>query len=152
MHQNRQDFKIKEGDCMYIELDNLLSEESTTDSWYDEGFLIAQDIMNDFSEDDWEKISNDVLNKDLEWQKKLVYCLDNKIIQEELEIIGKLFSTKDDELLEMCIDALRSFDNEMGHRYVKMHPEMIEEATARMDMVGNATKKILESFLEIFKV
>ena len=94
--------------------------------------------MNDFSGNDWEKLFNDVLNKDLEWQKKLVYCLDNQIIQEELEIIGKLFCTKDDELLEMCIDALRSFDNEMGHRYVKMHPEIIEEATKRMDMVGNA--------------
>lgn len=137
---------------MYRELDNLLSEESTIDSWYDDGFLIAQNIMNDFSGNDWEKLFNDVLNKDLEWQKKLVYCLDNQIIQEELEIIGKLFCTKDDELLEMCIDALRSFDNEMGHRYVKMHPEIIEEATRRMDMVGNATKKILESFLEIFAV
>ena len=137
---------------MYRELDNLLSEESTIDSWYDDGFLIAQNIMNDFSGNDWEKLFNDVLNKDLEWQKKLVYCLDNQIIQEELEIIGKLFCTNDDELLEMCIDALRSFDNEMGHRYVKMHPEIIEEATKRMDMVGNATKKILESFLEIFAV
>lgn len=100
---------------MYRELDNLLSEESTVDSWYDDGFLIAQSIMNDFSKDDWEKLSNDILNKDLEWKKKLVYCLDNQIIQEELEIIGKLLHTKDDELLEMCIDTLRSFDNEMGH-------------------------------------
>ena len=75
---------------MYRELDNLLSEESTVDSWYDDGFLIAQSIMNDFSKDDWEKLSNDILNKDLEWKKKLVYCLDNQIIQEELEIIGKL--------------------------------------------------------------
>lgn len=33
---------------MYRELDNLLSEESTVDSWYDDGFLIAQSIMNDF--------------------------------------------------------------------------------------------------------
>lgn len=56
-------------DCMYRELDNLLSEESTIDSWYDDGFLIAQSIMNDFSKDDWEKLSNDILNKDLEWKK-----------------------------------------------------------------------------------
>lgn len=59
---------------MYRELDNLLSEESTIDSWYDDGFLIAQNIMNDFS--------------------------------------------KDDELVEMCIDVLRTFDNEMGHTYI----------------------------------
>lgn len=137
---------------MYRELDNLLSEESTIDSWYDDGFLIAQNIMNDFSKDDWKKLSNDVLNKDLEWQKKLVYCLDSQIIQEELEIIGKLFCTKDDELLEMCIDALRSFDNEMGHTYVKAHPKIIEEAKKRMDIVGNATKRMLQCFLDVFSI
>ena len=137
---------------MYRELDNLLSEESTVDSWYDDGFLIAQSIMNAFSKDDWEKLSNDILNKDLEWKKKLVYCLDNQIIQEELEIIGKLLHTKDDELLEMCIDTLRSFDNEMGHSYIKMHPEIIKEAKERMDTAGNATKRMLQCFLEVFNI
>ena len=118
---------------MYRELDNLLSEESTVDSWYDDGFLIAQSIMNDFSKDDWEKLSNDILNKDLEWKKKLVYCLDNQII-------------------EMCIDTLRSFDNEMGHSYIKMHPEIIKEAKERMDTAGNATKRMLQCFLEVFNI
>ncbi|KSV57890.1 hypothetical protein ASU35_03645 [Acetivibrio ethanolgignens] len=123
-----------------------------SDSWYDDGFHIAQSIMNDFSKDDWEKLSNDILNKDLEWKKKLVYCLDNQIIQEELEIIGKLLHTKDDELLEMCIDTLRSFDNEMGHLYIKMHPEIIKEAKERMDTAGNATKRMLQCFLEVFDI
>ena len=81
-------------------------------------------------------------------EKKLVYCLDNQIIQEELEIIGKLLHTKDDELLEMCIDTLRSFDNEMGHSYIKMHPEIIKEAKERMDTAGNATKRMLQCFLK----
>lgn len=137
---------------MYKELDNLLSEESTIDSWYDDGFLIAQAIMNDFTTDDWRRLSNDVLNKDLEWQKKLVYCLDNQIIWEELEILDKLFCIKDDELLEMCIDALRSFDNEMGHTYVETHPRIIKEAKKRMDIAGNVTKKVLQCFLDIFSV
>ena len=90
---------------MYRELDNLLSEESTVDSWYDDGFLI-----------------------------------------------GKLLHTKDDELLEMCIDTLRSFDNEMGHSYIKMHPEIIKEAKERMDTAGNATKRMLQCFLEVFNI
>ncbi|MFW5630018.1 MAG: hypothetical protein ACOCM4_02870 [Acetivibrio ethanolgignens] len=37
-----------------------------SDSWYDDGFHIAQSIMNGFSKDDWKKLSNDILNKDLE--------------------------------------------------------------------------------------
>lgn len=106
----------------------------------------------DFTADDWKKLSNDVLNKNLEWQKKLVYCLDNQIIWEELEILDKLFCIKDDELLEMCIDTLRSFDNEIGHAYVETHPHIIKEAKKRMDIAGSATKKMLQSFLNIFNI
>lgn len=88
--------------------------------------------------------------------KKLVYCLDNQIIWEELEILDKLFCIKDNELLEMCIDALRSFDNEMGHTYVETHPRIIKEAKKRMDIAGNVTKKcykkMLQCFLDIFSV
>lgn len=135
---------------MYGELDNLLSAETTMDSWYDEGFLIAQDIMNDFSRTDWQELSNAVLKKDLEWQKKLVYCLDNQMIEEELEVIDKMLYTEDDELLEMCIDVLRAFDNEMGHVYIKRRPYIMEYVEKRMETAGNVTKEVLRSFLEVF--
>ncbi len=38
---------------MYRELDNLLSAETTEDSWYDDGCIIASDILSDFRVDDW---------------------------------------------------------------------------------------------------
>lgn len=135
---------------MYKELDKLLLEETTVDSWYDDGFSIAQDILKQFSSDDWEKLNNEVLNKDLDWQKKLVYCLDNQIIEEELNIIFKLIIIDDEELFEMCIDALRAFDNELGHSFIKKNPQIIVEVEKRMNTVGNVGKKILENFLEKF--
>lgn len=137
---------------MYDELDNLLSQETTIDSWYDDGFIIAQDILNDFSTDDWQELEDSVLNKSLDWQKKLVYCLDNQMIEEEIEIIIKLFDTEDDELLEMCADSLRCFDNKMGHAYIKAHPDIIEKVRRRKDSAGDATKRVLEVFLETFKI
>lgn len=54
---------------MYSELDDLLTEETTMDSWYDDGFNIAQDIMSAFSKADWEILSQEVLKKNVEWQK-----------------------------------------------------------------------------------
>lgn len=137
---------------MYKELDDLLLEETSIDLWYDDGFLIAQSIMNDFSENDWINLSQIVLERSLEWQKKLVYCLDNQIIQEEIEIIEKLLSVNDDELLEMCIDTLRSFDNELGHEYVKNHPEVIVKVKEKFDGAGNVTKMMLKSFMKIFEM
>lgn len=132
---------------MYKELDELLLEETTVDSWYDDGFSIAQDILKQFSSDDWGKLNNEVLNKGLDWQKKLVYCLDNQIIEEELNIILKLINIDDEELFEMCIDALRAFDNELGHSFIKKNPQIIVEVEKRMKNVGTVGKKILENFL-----
>ena len=137
---------------MYNELDELLLEETTVDSWYDDGFSIAQDILKQFSGDDWNKLCNEVLNKDLDWQKKLVYCLDNQVIEEELNIICKLILIDDEELFEMCIDALRAFDNELGHSFIKKNPQIIVEVEKRMNTVGNVGKKILENFLEKFTI
>lgn len=135
---------------MYKELDKLLLEETTVDSWYDDGFSIAQDILKQFSSDDWKKLYNEVLNKDLDWQKKLVYCLDNEVIEEELNIICKLILIDDEELFEMCIDALRAFDNELGHSFIKKNPQIIIEVEKRMNTSGNVAKKILEDFLKKF--
>lgn len=137
---------------MYKELDELLLEETTVDSWYDDGFSIAQDILNQFSSNDWQELSNEVLNKDLDWQKKLVYCIDNQEIEEELNIICKLILIDDEELFEMCIDALRAFDNELGHSFIKKNPQIIMEVEKRMDVAGNATKRVLEDFLRKFTI
>lgn len=137
---------------MYKELDELLLEETTVDSWYDDGFSIAQDILNQFSSDDWQELLNEVLNKDLDWQKKLVYCIDNQGIEEELNIIYKLILIDDEELFEMCIDALRAFDNELGHSFIKNNPQIIMEVKKRMGLTGNAMKRVLEDFLRKFKI
>ncbi len=50
------------------------------DPWYDDGFSIAQEMLSQFSASDWVELSRQVLTKPLEWQKKLIYCLDNEII------------------------------------------------------------------------
>ncbi|SHJ41790.1 hypothetical protein SAMN05444401_2951 [Clostridium amylolyticum] len=137
---------------MYNELDELLLEETTVDSWYDDGFSIAQDILNQFSNGDWQELSNEVLKKDLDWQKKLVYCLDNQVIEEELNIICKLILIDDEELFEMCIDALRAFDNELGHSFIKKNPQIIIEVEKKINTAGNATKRVLEDFLRKFSI
>ena len=137
---------------MYNELDELLLEETTVDSWYDDGFSIAQDILNQFSNDDWQELSKEVLKKDLDWQKKLVYCLDNQVIEEELNIICKLILIDDEELFEMCIDALRAFDNELGHSFIKKNPQIVIEVEKKINITGNATKRVLEDFLRKFVI
>ena len=135
---------------MYTELNSLLEQNVTDDAWYDDGFLVAQDIMNYFVAEDWKRLGEEVLSKDIEWQKKLAYCIDNQLIEEELNIICKLLQVKNDELLEMCVDSLRSFDNEVGHLYIKNNPQIIQMVKSRKKNAGTIEKIILEKFLSIF--
>ncbi|WP_437137718.1 hypothetical protein [Bacillus safensis] len=84
---------------MFRELDNLLSADTTVDSWYDDGCLIASEILSDFSLNDSEELSNQVLNKSIEWQRKIAYCLDNECNEYELNILRDFLSnTNDTEL------------------------------------------------------
>ena len=135
---------------MYTELNSLLEQNVTDDAWYDDGFLVAQDIMNNFVAEDWKRLGEEVLSKDIEWQKKLAYCIDNQLIEEELNIICKLLQVKNDELLEMCVDSLRSFDNEVGHLYIKNNPQIIQMVKSRIKNAGTIEKIIMEKFLSIF--
>lgn len=135
---------------MYTELNSLLEQNVTDDAWYDDGFLVAQDIMNNFVAEDWKRLGEEVLSKDIEWQKKLAYCIDNQLIEKELNIICKLLQVKNDELLEMCVDSLRSFDNEVGHLYIKNNPQIIQMVKSRIKNAGTIEKIILEKFLSIF--
>ncbi|MBY6934805.1 hypothetical protein FDB44_16445 [Clostridium botulinum] len=58
-----------------------------------------------------------------------------------MNIIFKLIIIDDEELFEMCIDALRAFDNELGHSFIKKNPQIIVEVEKRMNTVGNVGKK-----------
>lgn len=54
---------------MYKELDNLLSADTSVDSWYDVGCVIASEMLSEFNSSDWVELSNQVQNKPIEWQK-----------------------------------------------------------------------------------
>ena len=71
------------------------------------------------------------------------------MIHEELNIICKLILIDDDELFEMCIDSLRAFDNELGHSFIKRNPQIIIEVEKRINIVGNASKRMLEDLKKI---
>lgn len=97
---------------MYKELDNLLSADTSVDSWYDDGCVIASAMLSEFNPSDWVELSNQVHHKPIEWQRKLAYCLDNECNVNEFNILLSLLSTNDEELFEICIDTLRSFTNQ----------------------------------------
>lgn len=133
---------------MYKELDNLLSADTTVDSWYDDGCVIANEILAEFSPSDWDELSNQVLSKPVEWQRKLAYCLDNECNMYELNILIALLSTNDVELFEICIDTLRSFTNHDSKKMILDNPIIIQRVNNILSETSSLpVKNMLQDFL-----
>ncbi|MBM6618978.1 hypothetical protein [Bacillus suaedaesalsae] len=132
---------------MYKDLDNLISAETTIDSWYDDGCIIASEILSKFSSSDWEELVSKVLTKPLEWQKKLAYCMDSSCNIYELQILLSLLSIEDEELFEICIDTLRSFTTPESKKMILENHSILNRVNELIPKSGVAVKKILEDFL-----
>ena len=132
---------------MYKELDNLLSADTTVDSWYDDGCVIASEMLSEFNPSDWADLSNQVHNRPIEWQRKLAYCLDNECNVNEFNILLSLLSTNDEELFEICIDTLRSFENEEIKKMILDKPKILERVNDLLHIASVPVKKMLQDFL-----
>lgn len=132
---------------MYKELDNLISADTTVDSWYDDGCVIAREILSGFSTSDWDELSNQVLSKPIDWQRKLAYCLDNECNEHELNILLLLLGKNDEELFEICIDTLRSFTNQESKKMILGNPKILKRVNDLLHTANVPVKKMLQDFL-----
>lgn len=96
---------------MYNDFEKYLSGYLPTNYWYDEGVDIAQDMISDFKDDDWNQLLKRLCKQNIEWKKKLAYCLYDDGNKYQLLTLLKLIETEDEELLEISLDSLRDFVN-----------------------------------------
>ncbi|MCM3134379.1 hypothetical protein M3629_16415 [Paenibacillus polysaccharolyticus] len=132
---------------MYKQLDHLLSAETTVDSWYDDGCVIATEILEGFNPDDWHILSREAWSKPLNWQKKLAYCLDSTREMHEFELLLSLMTIEDRELFVICIDTLRSYTSPEHKQRLMHEPLLLERVAAALSGAGIAERRVLEDFL-----
>ncbi|WP_035437916.1 hypothetical protein [Bacillus sp. UNC322MFChir4.1] len=132
---------------MYRELDDLLSANTTEDAWYDDGCIIASEILLEFSQKDWEELASKALTKPIEWQKKLAYCMDSNCNVYEFGILLSLLSIEDEELFVICIDTLRSFTTLENKQMLLNDPSILHRINEILPKASKPVKKILEDFL-----
>lgn len=133
----------------YNEFNELLLQETTMDSWYDDGFIIAQKIMDSFSKKDWEKLDTNIKNYSLICKKKLLYCIPNRSLVEEIYLVLQLIYDKNEEVFEMCIDSLRSFDKEILLLILKEYPEVVKYIENNKSQGSIITKQVTDDFFSI---
>src|SRR5690349_10435538 len=112
---------------MYEELNEILSENSSEDSWYDDGFMYAQELLNDFTDKDWGKLFQSINDKNDKWKIRLAYCIDDDLGINGLELLLNMLD-ESDEVVETTIDSLRSFNSEEHKKMIVSNSRVIDTA------------------------
>ncbi|MGQ3479444.1 hypothetical protein [Paenibacillus sp. TY11] len=134
----------------YEEFDKLITEMSgenaSDDYWYDVGVNDAMTLLEKFSEIDWEVLGRNIMDKSLEWQKRVVYCFEEENDAREINIILSLIETTDKELFEMCIDSLRFLINDSNKDCIINNNELLDKLR-KMALIDNLSGRICREFL-----
>ncbi|MDP4177886.1 MAG: hypothetical protein Q8900_06025 [Bacillota bacterium] len=134
----------------YKEFDKLITamskENDSDDYWYDVGVNDAADLLKKFSEDDWELLENNIMDKLIKWQKRVVYCFEGENNAREINIILSLIETMDKELFEICIDSLRFLINDNNKGYIINNNELMKKLR-KVSLIDNISGMICRDFL-----
>lgn len=123
-------------------------ENSKNDFWYDVGAVKATEILSKFSQQDWDILFSEISNKTTGWKRSLAYCLDDANNINELRALFMLIDTDDEELIELCVDSLRSFVNEDNKQLILNNTGLIENIRKKVNNSGNATRAVFADFLQ----
>lgn len=134
----------------YEKFDKLINEMSgenaSDDYWYDVGVNDAMALLEQFSELDWKLLGENILDKSLEWQKRVVYCFEEENDVREISIVLSLIETTDQELFDMCVDSLRFLINEENKNYIINNNELMKKLI-RIASLDNMSGRVSREFL-----
>ncbi|WP_413517885.1 hypothetical protein [Carnobacterium maltaromaticum] len=132
---------------MFEKVVGVLSENSSDDYFYDDEFIYVQELLRDFSDNDWEKLFQSVKSKGDKYKIRLVYCIDEDFGMNGLKLLFSLLD-ENDEVVEYVIDSLRSFKTPEYKELINSNNQIIEKAESLLKNASPPVKRVLEAFIE----
>lgn len=123
-------------------------EDFAVDYWYDEGVDIAENMLHEFSNNDWKSLLEIIPKRTVEWQKRLAYCMHDGNDLNQLAVLLKLVGTDDSELFEIVVDSLRGFTSKEGLNLIQNDSQVVSKIKELLPKVGETTKRVFEEFLK----
>ena len=121
------------------------TEDFAADYWYDEGVFIAENMLQQFGNNDWEELIQVLPERTIGWKRRLAYCLDDSENLKQLETLLLLTDTDDNELFEIAVDSLRSFKDSQA--VLENSNDIIKKIEALMPEAGIVIRKVFLGFL-----
>ena len=133
---------------MYEQFDLFLTDYAIEDSgvlnyWYDSAYEDAMEMMENFTEEDWQKLLKDIETKSNLWKERLAYILSDKTNPYQIKVIRELLKTDNDELLVKTLETIKTDFDLKDFTYEEKLKNKIKE----LQQTGNAvTKDITTKF------
>ena len=132
---------------MYEKVDAVLSENSSDNYFYDDEFMYLQKLISEFNENDWDKLLQNLKERDDKYKIRLVYCIDEDTGMNGFNLLLDLLNAND-ELAEYIMDSFRSFNNEEYKKIIASNKKIMAKAESLMKKSSLPVKRILEAFLQ----
>ncbi len=132
---------------MYEKVDAVLSGNSSDNYFYDDEFMYAQKLISEFTENDWDKLLQNLKDRDDKYKIRLVYCIDEDTGMNGFNLLLDLLNVND-EIAEYVIDSLRSFNNEEYKKIIASNKRIMDKAESLLKRSSLPVKRILEAFLQ----
>ncbi|MBC2205222.1 hypothetical protein [Listeria booriae] len=132
---------------MYKKVDEVLSENSSDNYFFDDEFMYVRELLNDFTEDDWKYLIRYLRSKEDKYKIRLAYCIDEDTGMDGFNILLELLN-ENDEVAEYALDSLRSFNHEPYKNLIASDKAVIKKAEVLQKNASLPVKRILEAFLQ----
>ncbi|MBC2179133.1 hypothetical protein HCJ82_03135 [Listeria booriae] len=132
---------------MYKKVDEVLSENSSDNYFFDDEFMYVRELLNDFTEEDWKYLIRYLRSKEDKYKIRLAYCIDEDTGMYGFNILLELLN-ENDEVAEYALDSLRSFNQEPYKNLIASDKAVIKKAENLQKNASLPVKRILEAFLQ----
>ncbi|MBC1371820.1 hypothetical protein HB847_05505 [Listeria booriae] len=132
---------------MYKKVDEVLSENSSDNYFFDDEFMYVRELLNDFTEKDWKYLIRYLRSKEDKYKIRLAYCIDEDTGMDGFNILLELLN-ENDEVAEYALDSLRSFNQEPYKNLIASDKAVIKKAENLQKNASLPVKRILEAFLQ----
>ncbi len=113
--------------------------------WYDGEYEEAIEMIEQFTDEDWQKLLSSYKEKSDFWKDRMVYCFTDKNNPYQVQILNDLLKTENDKLFIKIIDVIRiNFDV----KKVSNIEEVLKRIDKLLPTVDSISQKVLLDFKE----